>query len=149
MTYVSHIVILHTLNMHSVLCQLYLNKTGGKKCMAAILFETQNPFWSVDVSSILLRCHFDMVAHIFDWLLNFLLETTVYLQKSCEDSTGVFLYTSYLAFHNITNVTLVFIKTKKLCGYSAVNYRLYSHPTSFPPKCFSLHRHQPWSPDGT
>ena len=31
MMYVSQIVILYTLNLHSAVCQLYLNKTGRKK----------------------------------------------------------------------------------------------------------------------
>ena len=30
MMYASQIIMLHTLNLHSARCQLYLNKTGGK-----------------------------------------------------------------------------------------------------------------------
>ena len=31
MMYVSHIIMLYTLNLHSAACQLYVNKTGRKK----------------------------------------------------------------------------------------------------------------------
>ena len=31
MTYVSQIIMLYTSNLYSAACQLYLNKTGGKK----------------------------------------------------------------------------------------------------------------------
>ena len=139
MMYVSQIVILYTINMHSALCQLYLNKTGGKKCMAAILFDTQNPIWSVDVS-ILLRCRFDMVVlfSLFDWLLNFLPWNHCIFTRVVKIVQEFSCIRLNLAFLNITNVTLVFIKTKKLCRYSTVNYRLYSHPTSFPPEVLFL-----------
>ena len=30
MEYISQIIMLHTLNLHSVVCQLYLNKPGRK-----------------------------------------------------------------------------------------------------------------------
>ena len=31
MMYVSQVIMLYTLNLHSAVCQLYLNKTGRKK----------------------------------------------------------------------------------------------------------------------
>ena len=31
MIYLSQIIVLHTFNLYSAVCQLYLNKTGGKQ----------------------------------------------------------------------------------------------------------------------
>ena len=33
MMYVSQVIMLYTLNLYSAVCQLYLNKTGGEKCV--------------------------------------------------------------------------------------------------------------------
>ena len=36
MTYVSQTIMLHTLNLYSTVCQLYINKTGRKKLPATL-----------------------------------------------------------------------------------------------------------------
>ena len=50
MMYVSQIIILYTLNLHSAICQLYLNKPKGKKLeknIGSMLFDIglSNIFW--------------------------------------------------------------------------------------------------------
>lgn len=53
MIYVSHIIMLHTLNLHEVVCQSYLSQTGRKekKKMIAFKWEGLGVLWCLAVAS--------------------------------------------------------------------------------------------------